>query len=72
MALEPGQPIPFVNAQGRTAVRCDTDEVRAVSRPIGDEAMVLVWIAELCNVAGLEFDDAELPDRVVIQIPPGS
>lgn len=65
------QPQPELDDDGLTRVRCDRPGISAVSNVIGDQNAVIQWIADLCYVAGLEYDDST-SGEVTISIPPGS
>jgi hypothetical protein len=50
-------------------ISVDAPGVAAVSAPVGDP---MEFIRTFAFQADLEYDDAQLPDSIVISIPPGS
>jgi hypothetical protein len=65
-----GHTIAFVvGKDGELRVSVDAPGVAAVSAPVGDP---LEFIRAFAQNADLEYDDAQLPDSIVISIPPGS
>lgn len=72
MTVEDTQPQPEIGSRGEVRIFCDRKGYAGVSNEIGDKAAVIEWIADLCQVADLEYDEDALPDKIVISIPPGS
>jgi hypothetical protein len=50
-------------------ISVDAPGVAAVSAPVGDP---MEFIRVFASQADLEYDDAQLPDSIVISVPPGS
>jgi hypothetical protein len=50
-------------------ISVDAPGVAAVSAPVGDP---MEFIRVFASQAQLEYDDAQLPDSIVISVPPGS
>jgi hypothetical protein len=69
MNAESHEATVFSNPDGVLHVRCDAPGERAVSAPIDDP---LDFIVQVCDAAGLEYDEDALPDKVVISVPPGA
>jgi hypothetical protein len=65
-----GHTIAFVvGADDELRISVDAPGIAAVSAPVGDP---MEFIRAFAFNAGLEYDDAQLPDSIVISIPPGS
>jgi len=59
----------YTGKNGEYRVSVDAPGVAAVSAPVGDP-MSFVTVA--ANQLGLEVDDSNAPDSIVVSVPPGA
>jgi hypothetical protein len=65
-----GHTIAFIiGKDDELRISVDAPGVAAVSAPVGDP---MEFIRVFASQAQLEYDDAQLPDSIVISVPPGS
>jgi hypothetical protein len=65
-----GHTIAFIiGKDDELRISVDAPGVAAVSAPVGDP---MEFIRVFASQADLEYDDAQLPDSIVISVPPGS
>jgi hypothetical protein len=65
-----GHTIAFIiGKDDELRISVDAPGVAAVSAPVGDP---MEFVRVFASQADLEYDDAQLPDSIVISVPPGS